>query len=301
MLMLAHKYDGRALSGSWVKSRKYNGIRMLWDGGNRYASLCRVPSDRVPTGCWSRYGGVITAPTWWLNSLPSDVMLDGELYSDRYSFEELSGIVRRHSAGIEWFGIYYLVFDAPPPSVILGSRECDCPRSKDFPKGKWSISGSDAPSSSGSLVWKDRMAGLAGIWNERVRCVEHTPVSYASLVEGLEIPVGWEGWMLRDSLGLYETRRSWGLMKVKIEEHEEHTALVTGVTPGEGRLSGMVGALECTDTVSGVSFRIGMGLSDADRACSDWIGCLVDYSYLWLTTRGIPLSPKLIRRRGDTI
>ena len=289
--MLAHTYDGpsRVGSGGWLKSVKYDGVRAVWDGGRRLGSLNRR-ADGVATGLWSRYGGAIQAPSWWLKALPSGVCLDGELYSDRYTFQQLSGMVRRKTGGIEWHGIYLLVFDVVPLGCLTARRECDCPRSLDFPKGKWLISGADL-----------EVDGTEGSnWFSRVECLERSkvvrPVEHLAYDLDLAIPSGQEGWVLRDPSLAYETARSWGLLKVK--GSLDATARIVGLVEGKGRLEGMVGALTCEGS-KGELFEIGTGLSDEDRVeARGWVGLDCDYTYMELTEDGMPRHPAFARLRG---
>ena len=65
--------------------------------------------------------------------------------------------------------------------------------------------------------------------------------------------------MLRDPKSFYENRRSKTLLKVKTFHDDE--ALVIGHEKGEGRCSGMVGALKIRNT-AGVVFNVGSGLND---------------------------------------
>ena len=54
---------------------------------------------------------------------------------------------------------------------------------------------------------------------------------------------GAEGIMLRASGSPYETKRSKYMLKYKIKEDAE--CIVRGYTPGEGRLKGLLGSLNC--------------------------------------------------------
>ena len=74
---------------------------------------------------------------------------------------------------------------------------------------------------------------------------------------------GGEGLMFRNPEAGYEMKRTGNLLKWK--DQIDGTALVTGYDPGKGKHEGRVGALVCVDDETGVTFRVGTGLSDEER------------------------------------
>jgi len=107
--------------------------------------------------------------------------------------------------------------------------------------------------------------------------------------------LGGEGLMLRQSGSYYEVGRSNTLLKVKSFFDAE--AVVVGHEPGKGRHKGRLGALlvEAGD----VQFKIGTGLSDAQRNNPPAIGSVVTYCYQELTDGGRPRFPSFLRVRAD--
>lgn len=73
---------------------------------------------------------------------------------------------------------------------------------------------------------------------------------------------GFEGAVAKDPSAPYRAARTAAWTKIKAFDTLE--AVVTGITEGTGRNAGRVGALEAV-TQEGVRFRVGSGLSDADR------------------------------------
>jgi DNA ligase-1 len=63
-LMLATYWPDFTDPSGWWMSEKFDGIRCFWNGKMLF----------------SRNGRVIKAPKWFLEGLPSDVKLDGELW-----------------------------------------------------------------------------------------------------------------------------------------------------------------------------------------------------------------------------
>lgn len=82
-------------TGWWV-SEKLDGVRAFWDGVH----------------LWSRRGKEWNAPQWFLDGLPSDLPLDGELWIGRGLFEYTSGVCRSNRQS-EWEQVKYMVFDTP--------------------------------------------------------------------------------------------------------------------------------------------------------------------------------------------
>lgn len=93
--------------------------------------------------------------------------------------------------------------------------------------------------------------------------------------------------MLRRPASLYEHRRSKSLLKVKTFSDEE--ARVIGHEGGAGRASGMCGALVC-ETPDKRKFKVGSGLSDAQRRDPPKVGTVITYRYQELTKANIPGS-----------
>ena len=133
-LMLAHSYDHKKIGvGGWFLSEKLDGQRCFWDGGiSRGFPKREVPwannskdaryrEQQTSTGLWSRYGNVIHAPDWWLDSLPK-IPLDGELYIDVNSRQELMETVRSIKPNDDkWKNVCYHVFDLVPLESIFSN------------------------------------------------------------------------------------------------------------------------------------------------------------------------------------
>lgn len=92
---LASARDTLSPAGWWI-SEKLDGVRAFWDG----------------TRLWSRRGKPWNAPAWFLDRLPTDLTLDGELWMGRGLFEHTSGACRSARQD-EWERVKYMVFDTP--------------------------------------------------------------------------------------------------------------------------------------------------------------------------------------------
>lgn len=170
-------------------------------------------------GMYSRLGNPFTPPQWFLDKLPKDVTLDGELFGGRNKFQDTVSIVKTMNSP-HWKGITFQVFDIP---------------------------------SSGSLPFEKRIEEINALFGEggshacpEVVVVEHeTAKSREHVLEKLkEIEgLGGEGLMLRKPQSEYVPSRSSTLLKIKTFYDAE--AKVVGHAPGKARLKGMTGALEC--------------------------------------------------------
>ena len=74
----------------------------------------------------------------------------------------------------------------------------------------------------------------------------------------------------------YERRRSKTLLKVKTFYDEE--AIVVGHADGTGRVAGMCGSLLC-ETPDKRRFKVGSGLSDAQRRDPPAVNAVITYRY----------------------
>ncbi len=74
-----------------------DGIRAFWNGSILI----------------SRNGMKIECPNWFVKQFPTDITLDGELWSGRGTFEMLMRILNSGPEDTEWNNIYLMVFDLP--------------------------------------------------------------------------------------------------------------------------------------------------------------------------------------------
>ena len=78
--MLAQKYDEKLQDPKgWLMSEKLDGVRCYWDG------------QKMST----RNGNAFFPPAWFIKDLPTDLALDGELWSKRSDFQKIVSIVRK--------------------------------------------------------------------------------------------------------------------------------------------------------------------------------------------------------------
>lgn len=214
-----------------------------------------------------RSGRPIVAPDWFVAGLPA-APLDGELWMGRRTFDRLSGLVRREAPDDpEWHLVRYMVFELPGGEGDFSAR---------LERMRTIVATSNKP-------W------LAAI--PQFRLADRQALS-RKLDE--VVVSGGEGLMLHRADAQWVSGRSSALLKLTPWHDAE--ARVVAHLPGKGRLRGLVGSLE-VEAPDGRRFRIGSGLTDADRRNPPPVGAEVTYRYRELTPKGLPRFPRFVRVR----
>jgi DNA ligase-1 len=259
-LMLAKVYHpGIDLSDYWV-SEKYDGLRGYWDGRQLF----------------TRGGERVQAPAWFTAGWPS-TPLDGELWAGRGQFAKATSTVRQQMPDdTAWRGIKFMVFDVPAHGGPFTER---------------------------ITALKANVAQIGQPWVEAV--VQTRATTHVALQAQMHriVKAGGEGLVLHRGASLYTAARNDDLLKVK--PHEDAEARVLGHQPGQGKYTGMLGALLVESLASGnaaapgVRFKIGTGLSDAQRRDPPPVGSVVTYRYRGLTDAGVPRFASFVRLLAD--
>ena len=216
---------------------------------------------------WTRGGHRINAPAWFTHGWPA-VQMDGELWIGRGQFERASAMVRTaRSEDADWRDMRFMVFDLPAHPGAFEAR----------------------------LVALRRAVQVAGIaW---LRAVPQVRVADARALEQRLDEVearGGEGLMLHHRDSIYRNGRSEWLLKYK--RHDDAEARVVAHLPGKGKYEGMTGSL-LVERADGVRFRLGSGLSDAQRAEPPPLGAWVTYRHDGFTSKGLPRFARFLRVR----
>lgn len=270
--MLADTYDPLKFkpNGSYL-SEKLDGIRALWlpftMGLNfrdvPWANTARDERNPVCSGLWTRRGKNIAAPSWFIEALPNDIPLDGELFLGRQKFQETMSVVRKlEPVDDEWENIVYKVFDIPSYQQFFttgqirdGGRAGD-PAYEVFFRGSWADL---YPGIKDSKFWPVRRFSenidlLSWLWDQHDTGIfeplsqyllphthsEAEEIIYSTLED--VVNQGGEGLMLRRGHSIWEPKRCLDLAKVKKLKDDE--AQVVGFTFGKGKFRGMVGAVK---------------------------------------------------------
>ena len=213
----------------------------------------------------SRNDKPFVAPKWFTEGLPRFLPLDGELWIDRGKFQETVSIVRK-TVNIDedaWNSIKYMVFDTPITQVRVQER--------------FKV-----------LKALSLPSFVKVIPHSLCKGIDHLQEYYFDLLENDA-----EGVMLNAPNSLYEFKRSGNLRKYKPNYPDE--AIVTGYQPGDGKYTGLVGALLCQ--WGDRPIVLGSGLSDEDRINPPPVGTTVTFKYFGLTDGGNPRFPIYVVER----
>ncbi|CAB9505463.1 DNA ligase [Seminavis robusta] len=254
--MLAQTWSDNRNASDYILSEKLDGVRAIWDG----------------TQLLTRSGIAMDAPAYFIQGLPTNMSLDGELFAGRgvENFNLASGIIRSSNGGDKWRALAYVVFDAPSAPGGFEQR---------LATANNAILGHQFAKIHQHAVCRDE---------------EHLQQELARVKE-----MGGEGIMMRKKNSAYKFSRSVDLLKVKFFEDDE--AIVVGVEGGKGKYEGHIGKLVCRFR-NGTEFLAGTGLKDADRAQSSayWIGKVVTVQYQDLFEKtGKPRCPSIKGIRTD--
>lgn len=264
-VLLANTYKNTNPVGM-MASEKFDGVRAIWDGVKLKS---RTDKD-------------IHAPKWYLNFLPIDMALDGELYLKRGSFEETTSIVsKKIPVNEEWKKIKYMIFDAPSLNEPFTQRlqivnnyvKMQCENAKN-------------------------MCSLRTVDHVQINSINQMKAMFNNIIKK-----GGEGIMLRVANSKYEQKRSKTLLKVKPTDDAE--AIITNMIEGKGKDVGTMGALKVKlQKNPAIEFKIGTGFTSNLRKMfwnkkNNYIGNVVTFGYKGLTTKGIPRHPSFMRLRSD--
>ena len=217
----------------------------------------------------SRGGNVIAAPDWFLRDFP-DQPLDGELWMGRGRFAQVSAAVRRlQPKAEEWRQIRFMLFDLPASGVPFSER----------------------------IIRMRQLTRDTGSYH--LAMVQQRPATdHEALLADLDrvLAAGGEGLMLHHGDSVYQAGRTAALLKVKTFQDAEAT--VVDYTTGKGKYQGQVGAL-VVETEAGRRFKLGSGLSDAERTDPPPLGSTVTYKFYGITSTGLPRFASFLRIRND--
>jgi len=244
-LLLLQTYKNQNITG-WVMSEKLDGIRAYWDGKNLL----------------TRSGKTIHAPKWFTKDYPT-FEIDGELWSKRADFENISSIVRDKIPKNDWKQIKHYIFEVP--------------------------------NAKGGL--SERLKKVNNLTHKYIRDVKQIKIKdknhLKEFLQEIESKKG-EGVVVRDPSKLYISKRTSSALKVK--NFKDTECEVIGHTEGKGKLKGLLGAIKCK-LKNGITFKIGSGFNMEERRDPPKIGYIVTFKYKEFTKYGKPRFPVYLRVR----
>lgn len=246
-LFLLTTYNKQEFTG-WIMSEKYDGIRGFWDGKQLF----------------SRGGQVINAPKWFTRHYPP-FAIDGELWTKRNDFENISSIVRTQVPDNRWHQITHQIFEVP--------------------------------NQSGGLL--DRLTILQTYLSQHpttpIHIIKQTSIKQKSEVKYFlhqVISQGGEGVVVRNPNTPYQTGRLKSALKVK--PYFDTECLVIEILTGKGKYRDKMGSLLCT-TNTKKQVKIGSGFTDRQRQNPPKIGDKITFKYYGFTKKGSFKYPVFLR------
>jgi DNA ligase-1 len=252
---------------NYIVSEKFDGYRAIYYNGEFRSRICNK----------------FRAPDWFIEGMPRDIVLDGELFVDRGEFKSVSSIVKKKvPIDSEWRRIKYIVFDIPCENMIL----LDCyEKLKNVLQVK-----EDAWSSVFKTVFATRYNYVYLAKQYKIQSETEMMMMYVKIIKK-----GGEGVMIKDPRERYKRKRTKKLLKIKPKADAE--AIVIGYNDGTGKYNGMLGSLNVKWISGNGNFSVGSGLTDNDRVYYKTLfplGTIVKVKYVELSKDGIPRHPVYI-------
>ncbi|MCQ1059237.1 DNA ligase [Photobacterium sp. DNB23_23_1] len=251
---LAFNNDIKDQLQHYFASEKLDGIRAIWTG----------------TSLVTRQGNPIIAPLWFIDALPNNIWLEGELWVGHQQFQLVSSIVRDQQPNEkEWQKVKFMVFDSPSMTTPFEAR------------------------------LKTLEMHIQSINQPHIQLVPQYEITHVSELEHLQDTIeakNGEGVMLHRKDNLYQPGRNNQLIKLKTYQDSE--AVVVGYEPGKGKYHGQMGAVWVV-TPENKKFKIGTGFSDHDRQSPPPLGSIIHYRFNGFTDSGIPRFARYLRVRNS--
>ncbi|MBD1581495.1 DNA ligase [Pseudoalteromonas sp. S16_S37] len=212
-------------------------------------------------------GYEIAAPAWFIAPL-GILPLDGELWSGYGQFAFVSKVVRsKQSTDAQWQRVRYLIFDSPNSTQTFMER---------YQNYKGEVLKMNAEHIKAVTQWQ--------FYND-----QQLDDYYQQVLSRQG-----EGVMLHQKNALHVAGRSDRVLKYKPFQDAE--AIVVGYSPGQGKYTGMMGALKVVNE-QGIEFKIGTGFSDELRNNPPPIGAQITYRHQGFTKYGKPRFARFQRVR----
>lgn len=250
-IMLVGQYHNQDIT-NWVMSEKLDGVRAYWDGKQLI----------------SRQGYSFSPPDYFIQYFPP-FAVDGELFSERNKFDEISAIVRRGQVK-GWYKLKLHVFDVPHAKGDLFQR---------------------------LRVLEDYLLAHPTPYIQVIPQIVIQDKKHLEQFSQHILKLGGEGVIVRNPKADYIQGRSSQILKVKPLFDEE--CIVIAHHKGKGKYKDKLGSISC-ENQRGI-FRIGSGFSDKARANPPAIGTVISYKFRGITAQGKPRFATYWRIRSDLI
>jgi DNA ligase-1 len=242
-LLLLKVYKDQNITG-WVMSEKLDGIRGYWDGKNLL----------------TRSGNVIHAPKWFTKNYPS-FEIDGELWTKRKDFENISSIVRDKNPSEKWRDIKHYIFEVP--------------------------------NAKGGLF--ERLSKVKPYQNSFIKVIPQLAIRDKNHLQQFLMDIeskNGEGVVVRDPTALYIAKRTTKALKVKTFLDKE--CRIIAHNRGRGKFSKILGSVTCI-LDNNITFKIGTGFNLQERENPPPIGSIITFKYKEFTKYGKPRFSVFLR------
>ncbi|MBU2925032.1 DNA ligase [Colwellia sp. 1_MG-2023] len=219
----------------------------------------------------TRQGNIIHSPTWFTKNWPITPM-DGELWLGRDKFQTTVSCVRKIKIDEAcWHNVRFMIFDLPKHTGTFTER----------------IKAMKTITNTTSSAHLEMIKQFKLSSNQQLDKTLNNIISNQG-----------EGLMLHKDNAYYHVGRTNNIMKLKKDQHAE--ARVIAYIGGKGKYQGMLGAIT-VQTTTGITFNIGSGFSDDERANPPEIGSTITYKYNGKTQAGIPRFARYFRIRNTEV
>ena len=254
----------------WIAQIKYDGVRGIFIDGKLI----------------TRKNNIIHAPRIfmkWFDGLPSDLILDGELYIPGEPLNKISGLMNRDDpTDDDWKRVKFMLFD-----IVV-----DEPYERRIP-----ILIKTANQICGRLDGKG--CPLEVVETRVIQSRGHLQEMLDKAVEE-----GEEGIVIRNPRSLYPYERSSDILKVK-PVYDDDEAVVIGYEKGTGKNANRLGALKVHwKDRPDITFKVGQGIGLTDYIRDHYLtefplGSIITVQFNGAYESGRPREPKFIGRRFD--
>jgi DNA ligase-1 len=216
----------------------------------------------------TRKGNIINAPKWFIKNFPP-FELDGELWSKRKDFEFIQSTVLKKTPDKSWEKITYNIFEVPN-------------QKGNFPKRLEK-----------ARIWfKNNSNNHVNIIPQTVCTGKDHLDEFLKEIESK----GGEGVIIKDPSQEYNKDKTPYVLKVK--NYSDMEGIVIAVNEGKGKYENMMGSLTIK-LENGITFNLGSGFSDFERADPPKINSIVIFKYYGFTKNKIPRFPSFLHIRKD--
>ena len=247
-LFLLKTYDKSQDVIGWVMSEKFDGIRGFWNGKQLL----------------SRGGKTLNPPKWFIKNYPP-FAIDGELWTNRGDFENISSIVRQKTPDKRWQNISHQIFEVPNQQGGLLAR---------------------------LAILKSYLAQHK---NTPIRIIKQSTIKQkGELKTYLDqvVKQGGEGVVVRNPATPYQTGRLSSALKVK--PYFDTECKIVKILSGKGKYLNKMGSILC-QTNTGKQVKIGSGFTDIERQNPPKIGTEITFKYYGFTKNGKFRFPVFLR------